>query len=59
MALELGGHLYIGIEEHFDPERTPTNVELIEETRAICASLGRPLVTFAQTREMLGMAPYG
>ena len=59
MALELGGHLHIGIEEHFDPERTPTNVELIEETKALCASMGRPLATFAQTREMLSMAPYG
>ena len=55
MALELGGHLHIGIEEHFDPNRTPTNVELIEETRALCAELGRPLATFAQTRQMLGM----
>ena len=55
MALELGGHLHIGIEEHFDPNRTPTNVELIEETKALCAELGRPLATFAQTRQMLGM----
>jgi len=55
MALELGGHLHIGIEEHFDPNRTPTNVELIEETKALCAELGRPLATFAQTRQLLGM----
>ncbi len=55
MALELGGHLHIGIEEHFDPNRTPTNVELIEETKALCAEFGRPLATFAQTRQMLGM----
>ena len=58
MALELGGHLHVGIEEHFDPDRTPTNVELIEETRALCESMGRPLATFAQTREMLGMPAY-
>ncbi len=57
MALELGGHLHIGIEEHYDPKRTPTNVELIQETKALCATMGRPLATFAQTREMLGMAP--
>ena len=57
MALELGGHLHIGIEEHYDPERTPTNVELIEETKALCAKVGRPLATFAQTRQMLGMPP--
>ena len=55
MALELGGHLHIGIEEHYDPERTPTNVELIEETKALCAAVGRPLATFAQTRQILGM----
>ena len=38
---------------------TPTNVELIEETRDLCSAMGRPLATFAQTREMLGMVPYG
>ena len=58
MALELGGHLHVGIEEHFDPDRTPTNVELIEETRALCESMGRPLASFAQTRQMLGMPPF-
>ena len=58
MALELGGHLHIGIEEHFDPNRTPTNVELIEETKALCTAMGRPLATFAQTRDILGMPAY-
>lgn len=58
MALELGGHLHIGIEEHYDPNRTPTNVELIEETKALCTAMGRPLATFAQTRELLGMPAY-
>ncbi len=58
MALELGGHLHIGIEEHYDPNRTPTNVELIQETKALCEEFGRPLATFAQTRQMLGMPPY-
>jgi len=33
-------------------------VELIEETKALCESMGRPLATFAQTREMLGMPAY-
>ena len=58
MALELGGHLHIGIEEHYDPNRTPTNVELIEETKALCTAMGRPLATFAQTRKLLGMPAY-
>ena len=58
MALELGGHLHIGIEEHYDPNRTPTNVALIEETKALCTAMGRPLATFAQTRELLGMPAY-
>lgn len=30
------------IEEHYDPQRTPTNLELLEEARALCASVGRP-----------------
>jgi 3-keto-5-aminohexanoate cleavage enzyme len=55
MALELGGHLHVGIEEHFDPERAPTNLELLEEAKALCASVGRPLATFAQTIEILDL----
>lgn len=55
LALEKGGHLHIGLEDHFDPERTPTNLELLEETFKLCAEVGRPVATTAQTRELLGI----
>src|SRR4029453_3798487 len=29
LALELGGHLHVGIEEFYDRDRTPTNEELV------------------------------
>ena len=55
LALELGGHLHVGLEEHFDPIRKPTNVELLEEAVALCAEVGRPIATCAQTAVMLGL----
>ncbi|GAA1181782.1 3-keto-5-aminohexanoate cleavage protein [Ornithinimicrobium humiphilum] len=55
MALELGGHLHVGIEDHYDPDRTPTNMEIFEETKALCEEVGRPIATAAQTREILGL----
>ena len=55
LALELGGHLHVGIEEHYDPDRAPTNVELVKEATALCASVGRPVATFAETRAILGL----
>ena len=55
LALELGGHLHVGIEEHFDPERTPTNLELLEEAKALCASVGRPLATTADSIRILNL----
>ena len=55
LALELGGHLHVGIEEHFDPDRTPTNLELVEEAKILCAAVGRPLATSAETIRLLDL----
>jgi uncharacterized protein (DUF849 family) len=55
LALERGGHLHVGLEEHFDPDRKPTNVELIEEAVALCASAGRPVASSADAAKMLGL----
>src|SRR5262249_29119886 len=52
-GLELGGHLHVGLEFHFDPERTPTNVELVEEAAALAGEVGRPVASAAETREIL------
>jgi 3-keto-5-aminohexanoate cleavage enzyme len=53
MALELGGHLHVGLEEFYDPERRPTNVELVEEAVAMARAVGRPLADAAVTRVLL------
>ncbi len=55
MAVELGGHLHVGLEEHLDPDRQPTNVELVEEAVALCADVGRPVAGCAQAAEILGV----
>ena len=56
LALERGGHLHVGLEEHYDPERKPTNVELVEEVVALCGDVGRPVASSKQTLEILGMS---
>jgi uncharacterized protein (DUF849 family) len=53
LALEQGGHLHIGLEEHFDPDRKPTNLELLAEAAELCAQVGRPLATCAAAAEIL------
>ncbi len=55
LALELGGHLHVGLEEHFDPERKPTNVELVDEAVALAAAVGRPVATTDDTIGILGL----
>jgi uncharacterized protein (DUF849 family) len=54
-ALELGGHLHVGLEEHFHPERKPTNEELVREAAALAAAVGRPVATTADAERMLGL----
>jgi uncharacterized protein (DUF849 family) len=55
LALELGGHLHVGIEEHFDPDRKPTNVELVDEAATLAREVGRPLASCVDAAEMLGL----
>ena len=55
LALELGGHLHVGLEEHFDPERKPSNVELVDEAVALADSVGRPVATCAEAADLLGV----
>jgi uncharacterized protein (DUF849 family) len=54
-ALELGGHLHVGLEEHFHPERKPTNEELVREAVALAAAVGRPVATAADAERVLGL----
>jgi len=44
IALERGGHLHLGL-EFYAGERTPTNVELVQEAVALCEEVGRPVAT--------------
>jgi uncharacterized protein (DUF849 family) len=55
MALERGGHLHIGLEEHFDPQRKPTNLELLGEAVALGREVGRPVADAKQSAEILGL----
>jgi len=57
LALELGGHLHVGLEEHFHPERKPTNQELVREAAALVASVGRPVASGADAERVLGLPP--
>ena len=40
-------------EEFYDPDRSPTNVELVAEAVALCEDVGRPVATTAETVEIL------
>jgi 3-keto-5-aminohexanoate cleavage enzyme len=53
LALELGGHLHVGLEEHFDPDRKPTNVELVEEAVDLCERVGRPVARPDEASQMI------
>ena len=52
LALERGGHLRVGLEDHAGPDQ-PTNVEILERATRLCAEVGRPVATPAQTAELM------
>jgi uncharacterized protein (DUF849 family) len=51
-AVELGGHLHLGLEFYGGPG-TPTNVELVERAVAQCRAKGRPVATPDQAAQIL------
>ncbi len=53
-ALARGGHLHIGL-EFYGGDRTPTNVELVQEAVAACAVAGRPVATSVEAATILGL----
>lgn len=56
LALELGGHLHVGLEEH-SGERQPTNEELVRECVALANEVGRPVADADQTARLLDLPP--
>jgi uncharacterized protein (DUF849 family) len=52
-ALERGGHLHVGLEEHFHPERKPTNEELVRQAVSLCNEVGRPVASSAEAARIL------
>jgi len=55
LALERGGHLHVGLEEHFHYEYKPTNVELVEQAVALCAEVGRPVASCKEAAQILAL----
>ena len=54
LALERGGHVRVGLEDYAG-ERTPTNVELVEELAALATAYGRRVASASETRELLAI----
>jgi uncharacterized protein (DUF849 family) len=54
LALEAGGHLKVGLEDHAG-DRTPSNEELVAEAAALAADVGRPVATPADAAVILGL----
>ena len=52
VALRRGAHLRVGLED--DPDG-PANVELVRAAAALCAEVGRPVATLADTEALLGL----
>jgi 3-keto-5-aminohexanoate cleavage enzyme len=55
LAVEQGGHLHVGLEEFFDPDRQPTNVELVTEAVELCEQMGVEVASCAATAKLLGL----
>ena len=54
LALERGGHVRVGLEDHAG-ERRPSNIDLLGEATSLLDALGRRPATCAEARAMLGV----
>lgn len=55
MTIERGGHLHVGLED-WAGQGYPDNEELVISATTVCADLGRPIATRADTTGILGLA---
>ena len=51
-AIELGGHIKTGLELFYDPDRNPTNLELLQQAQEIAREVGRPIATHEEARAL-------
>jgi uncharacterized protein (DUF849 family) len=54
LALERGGHLHVGLEEH-SGTRKPTNEDLVREAVELARTVGRPIATPAEAANLLDL----
>ena len=54
LALERGGHLHVGLEEHSGVGK-PTNEALVQEAAALAGEVGRPVATPAEAANLLNL----
>ena len=54
LALERGGHLHVGLEEHSGLGK-PTNEALVREAAALVGEVGRPVATPAEAANLLNL----
>lgn len=53
-ALELGGHVRIGLEDYAGEDQ-PSNLDLLKAAVDLCHEVGRPIATQEQARAILGL----
>jgi uncharacterized protein (DUF849 family) len=54
IAMKLGGHIRVGIEDYGGP-RQPRNEELVNEVVEYAKKIGRPVASFAETSQILDL----
>src|ERR1700761_767153 len=55
LAIEAGGHVRIGLEDHASAGRRPSNTTLIEEVVAIAREVGRPIADCSTAARIMGL----
>ena len=55
LALERGGHLHVGLEEHYAPDFKPTNLELVEQAVALAKECGRTIASREDVVRLLSL----
>jgi uncharacterized protein (DUF849 family) len=53
-VMERGGHLHVGLEDHFGSDQ-PTNEELVAQATDVAASVGRPVASCSEAAALLGL----